>query len=425
MKALHKKLLSVLPVYALLIGGAVIVSREKLSFADKPVSTGEAGGAADAAESGNSAAESGNDVADAAVKSGQSMMEARQAYESAPTDLIFWYEDDSYTAFFEETAMRYYAQTGVKVSLELRSTLDYIGDIYDKTMQDDAFPDVYLLPGDNLEEAYLYGLVSVNERGAADTGAVEKAAMAATYGDKLLGYPLSFNTCVFICQPDYFGTVPESLQSIIDYSNENEPGEDVEYLLEWDVNDAFYDFPFIGNSVTFEKNETDTMNVIYDEELYQQDLEYFDTILASFSVDAGQVSEARIIENFLAGRTLSAIIDTDSLYKLEGHPYELMKMPDLNETLPAATCAMTDMLIVNDYTGQPDAAAEFAQFVTGTMAGDLYDLSGHFSVIPSGQPTETERIAFDAYETSVLVPDSKDARDFWVSVQTTILKYFD
>ena len=298
-------------------------------------------------------------------------------------------------------------------------------DIYDKTMQDDAFPDVYLLPGDNLEEAYLYGLVSVNERGAADTGAVEKAAMAATYGDKLLGYPLSFNTCVFICQPDYFGTVPESLQSIIDYSNENEPGEDVEYLLEWDVNDAFYDFPFIGNSVTSEKNETDTMNVIYDEELYQQDLEYFDTILASFSVDAGQVSEARIIENFLAGRTLSAIIDTDSLYKLEGHPYELMKMPDLNETLPAATCAMTDMLIVNDYTGQPDAAAEFAQFVTGTMAGDLYDLSGHFSVIPSGQPTEAERIAFDAYETSVLVPDSKDARDFWVSVQTTILKYFD
>ena len=79
MKALHKKLLSVLPVYALLIGGAVIVSREKVSFADKPASTGEAGGAADAAESGNSAAESGNDVADAAAKSGQSTTEARQA----------------------------------------------------------------------------------------------------------------------------------------------------------------------------------------------------------------------------------------------------------------------------------------------------------------------------------------------------------
>lgn len=397
MKALHKKLLSVLLVCALLIGGAVIVSRGVSSAAETSASTEEA----DEAET------------------------AREAYESAAADLIFWYEDASYTAFFEDAAVRYFAQTGIKVSVECQSTLDYIGDIYDKTMQDDAFPDVYLIPGDNLEEAYLYGLVSVNEKGTADTGAVENAVIASTYGEKLLGYPLSFNTCVFIYQPDYFGAAPESLQSIIDYSNDNEPGENVEYLLEWDVNDAFYDFPFIGNSVTFEKNETDVMNVIYNEELYQQDLEYFDTILASFSVDAEQVSEQHIIENFLAGRTLSAIIDTDSLYKLENYHYELMKMPNLNETLQTATCATTDMLVVNDFTEKPDAAAEFARFVTVTMADDLYEWSGHFSVIPSEEQTVAEQVAFDAYAASVLVPDSKDARDFWVNLQETILKYFD
>ena len=46
----------------------------------------------------------------------------------------------------------------------------------------------------------------------------------------------------------------------------------MEYLLEWDVNDAFYDFPFVGNSVTFEKTAPETMNVAYDEDLYQKDL---------------------------------------------------------------------------------------------------------------------------------------------------------
>lgn len=397
MKALHKKLLSVLLICALLTGGAVVVNRAASYPAEEA--------AFDAA--------------------GETEVSSKEAYESAGTDLVFWYEDASYTAFFEEAAERYFAQTGIKVSVECQDTLDYIGDIYDKTMQDDAFPDVYLIPGDNLEEAYLYGLVSVNKTNVLDTGALAKAVTASSYEEKLLGYPLSFNTCVFIYQPGYFENTPESLQSIIDYSNENEPGENVEYLLEWNVNDAFYDFLFIGNSVTFEKNEKDIMNIVYDEELYQQDLEYFETILSSFSVDATQISKESIVANFLAGRTLTAIIDTDSLYRLEGYQYELMKMPDLNESLAAATCVTTDMLVVNDFTEKPDAAVEFAQFATVTMAGELYGLSGHFSVIPSGEPGAEEQTAFDAYEASVLVPDSKDARDFWVKLQETILNYFD
>ena len=75
--------------------------------------------------------------------------------------------------------------------------------------------------------------------------------------------------------------------------------ENVEYLLEWDVNDAFYDFPFVGNSVTFEKTAPETMNVAYDEDLYQKDLEYFETILGSFSLDINSVSMDSILVTFL------------------------------------------------------------------------------------------------------------------------------
>ena len=89
---------------------------------------------------------------------------ADEAYRIAPADLTLWYADDSYADFFTEAAVRYYAKTGKKVAVQYQDTIDYLGTIYDKTMQDDAFPDVYLLPGDNLEEAYLYGLVSVGKR---------------------------------------------------------------------------------------------------------------------------------------------------------------------------------------------------------------------------------------------------------------------
>lgn len=398
MKALQKKIVSVLLVCGVLILGTIAVNSRRAGDLKKAfVSTEES------QETGGT---------------------AQEAYEAAKTDLVFWYEDASYTDFFEAAARSYFEKTGKKVEVQYQDTIDYMGDIYDKTMQDEDFPDVYLIPGDNLEEAYLYGLVSVNAGGLSDVEVASNAVKASTYGEKLLGYPLSYNTCVFIFQSDYFGSVPESLQSIIDYSNENDQPENVEYLLEWDVNDAFYDFPFISNSVTFEKTEAETMDVVYNEELYQQDLEYFETILNSFSVDAATVSEEEIINNFLTGRTLSAIIDTDSLHHLEGYSYSLMMMPDLNEALQANSCAITDMLVVNDFSKQGETAADFAEFVTVDMAGELYKMTGHFSVIPSEDMEWTEKVAFESYEAAVLVPDSQDARDFWVKLEETISKYF-
>lgn len=392
MRALQKKLLSVLVVCALVVLVAVGVRNGGLfrADADEAVTT-------EVEESG---------------------------YQRAATDLTFWYEDATYTEFFERTALDYYEKTGIKVSVQCKDTLDYIGEIYDETMKDGSFPDVYLISGDNMEEAYLYGLVSVNEKGFDGVNVAENAKYAATYGDKLLGYPLSYNTCVFIYQTDYFEVAPESLQSIIDYSNENEPEENVEYLLEWDVNDAFYDFPFVSNSVTFEKTEPEVLNVNYDEELYQKDLEYFEGILESFSVDAEKVSEESIVENFRSGRTLSAIIDTNSLYKLSDYGYSLMKMPDLNEELPAYTCAITDMLLVNDFSKDQERAADFAYFASVAMADELHRLSGHYSVIPSENPDWVEQVAYDSYESAVAIPDSMDAKDFWVYLEETISKYF-
>ena len=406
MKASQKKIISVVLVCVFLIIGAVAVSKGKFG-----------------ASEGMSQNVKGDKAADSEMLL-ENTAEADEAYKKAKTDLVFWYEDDTYTAFLEEAAKCYFAETGVKVSVEYQDTIDYIGNIYDKTMQEDSYPDVYLISGDNLEEAYLYGLVSVNESDMADTKIMAQAVEASTYQGKTLGYPLSYNTCLFVYQNGYFEEAPTSLQMMIDYSDQNEPAENVEYLLEWDVNDAFYDFPFISNSVTFDKTETETMDVVYNKDLYDKDLEFFEEILESFSVDASKVSEDRIIENFLAGRTLSAIIDTNSLHRLEGYAYELMPLPSLNEELGTVTCAATDMLAVNDFSGKQETAANFASYVTGTMSAKLHEMSGHYSVIPSKKPDAIETVANQIYESAVLVPNSQDAKDFWVNLEETISKYF-
>ena len=346
------------------------------------------------------------------------------AYDLADTDLTVWYEDPSYEDFFEYAARQYFEQTGVKAAFKCQDTLDYIGMIYDNTMQGEDYPDVYLLNGDELEEAYLYGLAMENEDGGSYEGSSPKSVKASTYEDKMIGYPLSYDANVFVYQNGYFENQPESLQAIIDYSNENEPGENVEYLLEWDVNDAFYDFPFVGNSVTFEKTAPETMNVAYDEDLYQKDLEYFETILGSFSLDINSVSMDSILEHFKAGKTLCAFVNTDSLQKLDDISYSVMEIPALNEELPSIGCASTDMFVVNDFSKNTDQAADFADFVTVRLADRLHDMSGHYSVFLSQTADDVEKTAYQAYEDAVLLPDSQDAKDFWVGLKEKIAEYF-
>ena len=326
--------------------------------------------------------------------------------------------------FFEYAARQYFAKTGVKAVFKCQDTLDYIGMIYDDTIKGEDYPDVYLLNGDGLEEAYLYGLAALNETQKAYEGASQKALEASSYEEKLLGYPLSYDANVFVYQNGYFENRPESLQAIIDYSNENEPGENVEYLLEWDVNDAFYDFPFIGNSVTFEKTAPEMMNVTYDEDLYQKDLEYFETILGSFSLDINTVSMDSILEHFKDGKTLCAFVNTDSLQKLDDISYSVMEIPALNEELPSVACASTDMLVVNDFSKNAPDAADFAEFVTVQLADVLHDMSGHYSVFLSQNASDAEKTAYQAYEDAILLPDSQDAKDFWVGLKEKIAEYF-
>lgn len=355
---------------------------------------------------------------------GKAQAARTEVTENKGEELVFWYEDADYSTFFAQAAEDYYEISGVRVQPVLKEAQDYMGEIYDTTMEDGAFPDVYLLASDALEEAYLYGLVSEQKDTIGYDGVCEKALAASTIENHRLGYPLSFNSCVFAYQNGYFSEEPVSLQAIIEYSNENEPPENIEYLLEWDVNDPFFDFPFIANSVNFEKKEKQVMQVHYDEALYEQDLKYFSGMLESFSIDADTIAKEKVIADFAEGKTLCAIIDTNSLQTLENCSYSLMQMPRLNEELEAGSCAVTDVLVVNDFSKEKQAASDFAEFVMLQESEKLWEMTGHYAVKKPAMLSGADAVAYESYENAVLVPASMDAMDFWITLEETIHKYF-
>ena len=82
------------------------------------------------------------------------------------------------------------------------------------------------------------------------------------------------------------------------------------------------------------------------------------------------------------------------------------------------------MLVVNDFSESVDEASDFAEFVTTELSGELHGASGRYSVFLPDAADEVEKIAYQAYESSVPVPNSQDARDFWVNLKETIAEYF-
>lgn len=395
MRAFYKKIAAAAAVCVLLIAGAVITAeKEWYKPQEEAVSSMEETAFGDLKEEGET--------------------------------LIFWYEDETYMPYVKKALEAFEQDTGCKVTAKCIDSLDYTGDIYDATMENKAFPDVYMLSGEQLEEVYLYGIAAENNStGLYENVVAENALTASAYRGKLLGYPLSYNVCLFLYQKDYFEKAPESIQAIITYSDENEPPENVEYLLEWDVNDPFYDFPFVSNSISFTKEEAETMKIHYEESLYKEDLLFFEGMLESFSVDAETVSEERIIENFCAGKTLCTILDSDALHRLTGIAYEITEIPKLNDVLTAQSCALTDMLVVNPYSENGKKAALLAEYLTIDMSKELYALTGHYPVKLSENPDEKEKIAYCAYENAVCAPDSQDAGEFWLTLKETIASFFE
>ncbi|MBR5127978.1 MAG: hypothetical protein IKU69_06070, partial [Roseburia sp.] len=166
-----KKYLSVAAVSALLIGMAAVVSKTEVY---QPVQE--------------------------EMQTENTIVTPQEKYEEALSggaDLQFWYDDASYDTYFNEMAVNYYAKTGVLVQLNYVDAMDYVGEIYKATMEEGVFPDAYLLSGEELEKAHLYGVAGENRNVDAFAGNIaENAVIASKCHDKIFGYPLSFNVCL-------------------------------------------------------------------------------------------------------------------------------------------------------------------------------------------------------------------------------------
>lgn len=339
--------------------------------------------------------------------------------------IVCWYTGEENTAFFEKCADDFQKETGIAVTLEQQQSLDYFSGIYQAVKEETEQPDVYLLKADSLSQAYFSQLLEKNRYAEEYQENYAKNAIAASeYNGTMYGYPLYMNTCVFAYRTDYFEETPKSIQDMIDYSVEHDPGEGVEKLFEWDLSDGFFNFAFFGNAVRFSE-EKECLSYSYDDAAYEADQNFFGNLTATIELDENSVTSENVVGDFVRGKTVAILLNSDDMGRISNVNYNITALPALNDELDMTAAAETGLLCVNAMSLKKEEAAQFAEYVTTKKEGILGEMTGHVPVQKSAVTGENQKTAFDQYESAVLKPDALDTTDFWVKFQNAALKIWN
>ena len=142
-------------------------------------------------------------------KSGMPVKEKEQQEEASlfsgnnKDSIYLWYTDDALTTYLSSAAVAYNETHDARVVPVLESGLDYVETINQNSIESNV-PDLYVISNDALEKAYLAGLaVPIEPTVNMEETFIGKGLAAATYKDKLLGYPFYFETSSLLYNKTY------------------------------------------------------------------------------------------------------------------------------------------------------------------------------------------------------------------------------
>lgn len=291
-----------------------------------------------------------------------------------------WYSDEALSGYINAAAVSFGEQNKVRVIPVLTSDSEYLEAVNQETLHSDQIPDIYLLSSDPLEKAYLAGLATKvpDTEGICDTDHFSRAALAAvTYDDKIIGYPVYFDTSALVYNEDYLRTwatqqaekelsgssdndepvgegeeiieedslpedqttdqvtadeatvnalaeqyfakaLPSTVDDLLNIADTFDAPEGVEGVMKWDVNNIFYNYWIVGNYMIVGGDPGDDRNDInINNPETIQCLEVYKALNQFFFIESDTVTYDSVIQDFIDGKTMFTIGTTDVVKRLE------------------------------------------------------------------------------------------------------------
>ncbi|MCL2254827.1 MAG: extracellular solute-binding protein [Lachnospiraceae bacterium] len=292
-----------------------------------------------------------------------------------------WYTDIELSEYIQSAAVAFSEKPEnrhVRIMPVLVSALEYLENINRASVNGDG-PDLFVVAHDNFEKAYLAGLadVAADEYFSLMRAEYPQAGIdAATYKNKILGYPFYFETSALLYNrthleemvrmkietdadeaaaeqamldllehgpedeisdtPAYLEDVerlkndlvyvenqvaklmPKTFEDLKDFAQDYDAPMGVEGLLKWDVNDVFYNYFFIGDAISVGGPSGDDSAKI---DIYNHDairsMRMYQELNRFFAIDTSEVKYREIINEFIEGKLVYTIATTDVIAKLE------------------------------------------------------------------------------------------------------------
>ncbi|MGN1179912.1 MAG: extracellular solute-binding protein [Suilimivivens sp.] len=292
--------------------------------------------------------------------------------------LYLWYTDEALTSYLSSAAVTYNESHDVRIVPVLESGLEYLENINQASLSEENIPDLYILSHDSLEKSYLAGLaheVEPGERVSLEDTYMGTGLQAATYKDKVIGYPFYFETSSLLYNKTYLedmarnqlqaqadilaaeeaqanapevgsseeeaeaspvtGTaveeideqqvqermeeiLPATLEDIKTFADNYDAPDQVEAVFKWDVTDIFYNYFFVGDAINMggEAGWDVSRIDIYNENAIES-MRAYEELKQFFSIDTSEIDYESVIDEFISGKLVFTVATTDVVSRLE------------------------------------------------------------------------------------------------------------
>ena len=303
---------------------------------------------------------------------------------SGPITVNIWYNDSSYGSYLEFVAKQFKQSNELvtinPVYIEADSYINYI---YDESVRNNNACDIYFLTSEEMEKAYLSGLTSENDMypEVYNEDVYGKAAMTAcSYGGKLYGYPVSFNTSFLVYNKKYAEAVDtiDQIRNISDNYQITDENQDVSMVFQWNPDSMFLNYAAAGAYINVGGADAEnSAEISLDEDKIKKVLVKYAQLKDAFGIDRDTVTLKECADLFSTGNMLYTVLDADSLAEINvtDVDYGICEYPSMGDDLDSKAMSVTTMAVVNPYTKNVDASKAVARAISydyadylGTMA---------------------------------------------------------
>lgn len=228
---------------------------------------------------------------------------------------------------------------------------------------------------------------------------------------------------------------PSTLNELLTIADSYSAPSGVDGVMSWDVTDIMFNYWIVGDVMNLGGEAgDDKKQLILNTEKIKNCLLKYQHLHNFFNIESSLVAYDKVIQDFIDGKMMFTIASTDSVAKLAEaekngsleFQYKYALIPAVDDETDSIPMSMTEVVVINGYSEKKDIANEFARYITGEFASELYLRTGKPACNIHANNDYENLDVFDAeYAKSVPLPKIIELENFWMEIEAVFQRVWD